>query len=356
MRQVASLFLAMTLVVSSAQAQEPALNDQIRAAHAAGELDGLHGVIVTLGDNTLAEIFFPGDDENWGQPLGVREHGPDTLHDLRSVTKSVVGLLYGIALAEGRVPDVDVPLLDQFPDYADLAADPRRAAITVGDTLSMRMGTEWNEDLPYTDPQNSEIAMEQSDDRYRFALGRPMVAEPGSVFTYNGGAVALVAKLIADGTGMPIDEYAREKLFGPLGIDKFEWVKGSDGTPSAASGLRLTLPDLARIGRMIGDGGRANGQAVVPEGWLVRSFKPRSEIAGGTLRYGYLFWLSGWGDPPAWAAGFGNGGQRLTVQPEIDLTVAVFAGNYNQPDAWKLPVTLIEAFVAPAVRKRLRDE
>jgi CubicO group peptidase (beta-lactamase class C family) len=80
------------------------------------------------------------------------------------VTKSIVSLLYGMALADGLVPGLDDSLLDHFPAYADLAADPRRRKILVRHALAMQMATEWSEDLPYTDPRNSEIAMEMAAD------------------------------------------------------------------------------------------------------------------------------------------------------------------------------------------------
>ena len=147
---------------------------------------------------------------------GCKIHCHDTagsLHDLRSVTKSVASLVYGIALAEGLVPALDENLLAQFPQYVDLAKDPQRRKMTVRHALSMKMGTEWNEDLPYTDPRNSEIAMERADDRYRFVLDRPMVNEPGDRWTYNGGATALIGHLISKGTGIPVEQYAAKKLF-----------------------------------------------------------------------------------------------------------------------------------------------
>ena len=127
--------------------------------------------------------------------------GPETLHDLRSVTKSVVGLLYGIALDRGLVPPPDAPLMAQFPEYGDLAADPARAGITVGHALTMTLGTEWDEERPYTDPENSEIAMEMAPDRYRYVLERPVIVPPGTRWIYSGGAVALVGALIARGAG-----------------------------------------------------------------------------------------------------------------------------------------------------------
>ena len=128
------------------------------------------------------------------RPLGSVTFGPDTLHDLRSVTKSIVGLLYGIALDRGLVPSPDAPLLAQFPEYPDLAADPQRAHLTVMNALNMTLGMEWDEQLPYADPTNSEIAMERVPDRYRFILDRPFVAVPGERWIYSGGAVALLGQ------------------------------------------------------------------------------------------------------------------------------------------------------------------
>ncbi len=334
---------------------DPVLNKKLQQAFEAGELSGLHAVVIIHDGEVLAQSYFEGADERWGAPLGNVAHGPDTLHDLRSVTKSVVGLLYGIALAEGKVPGLDESLVAQFPQYGDLANDPKRNAMRVRDALSMKMGIQWNEDLPYSNPQNSEIAMENAPDRYRFVLEQPLVNEPGDQWTYNGGAVALIAKLIADGTGMPIDQYAGEKLFKPLGITRYDWIVGRDGVPSAASGLRLSISDLVKIGQLVLQKGAFNGQQIVPAEWLDVSFTAHSNLKTG-LRYGYLWWLAPWGEPPSWVAGFGNGGQRLTVQAEYDLIIAVLAGNYNQPDAWQLPVRIIDEFMVPALKEKLRKD
>jgi CubicO group peptidase (beta-lactamase class C family) len=331
-------------------------------------LKGLHAALVIFHGETLAEVYFDGEDEQWGRRLGVVRHGPDTLHDIRSITKSVTALLYGIALAEGKVPALDAPLLAQFPKYADLAGDPLRDSITVGDALAMKMGTEWNEDVPYTDPRNREIAMEESRDRYRFVLDRPMVMAPGKEWSYNGGAAALIGKLIEDGTGMKLDAYARDKLFRPLGITQWYWSRGVDGVPAPASGLRLTARGLGKIGQLVLGGGMFEGRRVVPRNWLDKLFTPRTNLPG--VRYGYFWWLAdssdprGWisglgnqmadiGDWPAWVGGLGNGGQRLTVQPDIGLIVVVLAGNYNQPDNWVMPLRIIELHVAPELRRRL---
>ncbi|MEP0332309.1 MAG: serine hydrolase [Anderseniella sp.] len=346
-----SLVAALLILMDVAVAKDSRMEEKLDTAFAAGELSGLHSVLVIHKDSIIAERHYPGEDQRWGEPLGAVEHNKDSLHDMRSVTKSITGLLYGIALSEGIVPGLDESLLLQFPEYSDLASDPQRSKIRVRHALSMKMGTEWNEDLPYSDPRNSEIAMERAADRYRFVLDRPMINEPGDWWTYNGGATALIGNLIAKGAGVPIDVYAQKKLFTPLGIKKVEWVAGSDGVPSVASGLRLNIHDLARIGRLILNKGAWQGKQIVPANWLDVSFTPHAKLRDG-LRYGLFWWLGPEGTPPYWIAGFGNGGQRLMISPANKLIVVVFAGNYNQPDAWQLPVKIITEFALPAVLPR----
>src|SRR5690606_28174987 len=107
------------------------LGERLEAAVRGGRLPNLHAVLVARGGRLALERYYAGEDEALGRPLGRREFGPDELHDLRSVTKSVVGLLYGIALGDGVVPPPEAPLLDGFPDCADLAADPPRRRMTV---------------------------------------------------------------------------------------------------------------------------------------------------------------------------------------------------------------------------------
>ena len=318
----------------------PDLARKLAAGIESGLLANLHAVAVAHRSQTVLEHYAPGEDEAWGTPLGLVSHGPATLHDLRSVTKSIVGILYGIALDRGLVPPPEAPLLGAFPDYPDLDADPKRAALTVEHALTMTMGLEWDEfSRPYTDPLNSEIAMELAPDRYRFCLDRPFVAEPGARWIYSGGAVALIGALIARGTGETLPDFARDALFAPLGIADFGWTAGRDGIPSAASGLRLTAPDLLKIGTMLLDGGTWQGERIVSAAWLQQSFTPYIPTGDG-LHYGRLWFLGEaplQGTTPRWIAGFGNGGQRLWLAPDLGIAAVSFSGAYNQPDSWITP-------------------
>jgi CubicO group peptidase (beta-lactamase class C family) len=323
------------------------LRDRLDEALQAGLVDGLHAAVAVRGGQTLLEYYGAGVDFAWGTSLGVVEYGPDTLHDVRSVTKSVTALLYGIALGEGRVPHPAEPLLRQFPQYPDLAADPERARLTVEHALTMSLGLEWREDLPYNNPANAEIAMELAPDRYRYVLERPILELPGARWTYCGGASALLGRLIADGTGQPLPQYARAALFAPLGITRFEWMAGADGVASAASGLRLAPRDLARIGELVLADGASDGRQIVPASWIHAMLQPRLQTDWGG-QYGYQWYIETIAGHRL-VAGMGNGGQRLIALPELDLTVAVTAGNYDDPDQWRTPVTLLERVILPAM-------
>ena len=329
----------------------PDLGKQLDAGVRDGKFENLHAVLVVRGGKLVLERYYEGEDERWGQPRGRVVFGPDQLHDLRSVTKSIVGLLYGIARAEGKVPPLDASLIDQFPAYQDLAEDPMRGRMSVAHALSMMLGTEWDEGLSYADPHNSEHAMELAEDRYRFVLDRPMVAEPGTQWVYNGGATALLGRLIAKGSDRSLRDYAQEKLFAPLGITEFEWVQGYDAEFIAASGLRLRPRDLAKVGQLLLNGGRWEDTQIVSADWLEESLETRAKV-DEHLDYGYQWWLGPkLASGQRWVAGFGNGGQRLTVIRELDLSVVVMAGNYNQPDAWRLPVAIITDTVIPALQR-----
>lgn len=325
-----------------------------------------HGVIVIRGRRIALERYFVGEENNWGKvsTVGFTAH---TLHNLYSVTKSVVALVYGAALAEGKVPPPEAPLFAQFPEYPDLiAADPRRAERTIAHALSMTLALKWDEiGLAYGDARNDEIGMEMAKDRYRFILDRPVIGLPGKRWLYSGGATALLGRLIAKGTGKPLPDYARQTLFDPLGIGETEWLSSNDtwvarqhgpgdGEPLAASGLRMTPRDLARIGQFVIDRGAVDGRQVVPATWLEQCLTPRV-AADENRRYGYQWYM---GDVEFrtrsgvhlehWVGAFGNGGQRLFVFPEIELIVVTTFNNFT-PDQGIPPVRVLREAVLPSL-------
>jgi CubicO group peptidase (beta-lactamase class C family) len=339
----------------------PDLEARLDKAIAEKRVWNLHGVVIVRNGRLVLERYFEGEDNARGRPLGKISFDSDTLHDLRSVSKSIVGLLYGIALAAGRVPPPDTPLFQSFPEYADLAADPGRNRWTVHHVLTMTMGTDWDElSTPYTDPTNSEIAMDMAPDPYRYVLGQPVVMEPGKRWIYNGGATALLGRIIVKGTGKSLPVFAREALFDPLGIDPTDWFTRRDGDAIAASGLRMTPRDLARIGQLMLQGGVWVDRHVVPKQWLARCTSP-FVMVDEARQYGYQWYLGHFSfttpTAPRWArsrlerfwSAIGNGGQHLFVFPGLDLAVAVTAGNYDTPNQWVPPTRVIREVVLSSV-------
>lgn len=338
------------------------LPDRLDRAIAERRVWNLHGVVVLRRGRLAFERYLPGADNRRGEDLGTVDFQADTPHDLRSVSKSIVGLLYGIALDRGLVPPPEAPLLDAFPAQADLAAEPAHAGWTVAHALTMTLGTDWDElNVPYVDASNSEIAMDLAPDRYRYVLERPVVLRPGTRWVYNGGATALLGRMIADGAGQPLHDFARAALFDPLELGPTAWLVDGRGEAFAASGLRMTARDLARIGQLLLDGGAHEGRRIVPADWLARALTPHV-ACDEVRRYGYQWYL---GDITFTAAGaprwltprlehfwgaYGNGGQRLWVLPGLDLVVAVLCGNYNHPDQWVPPYRMLREVILASLR------
>ena len=301
-----------------------------------GHYGNIHSVIVVRDGETIAEWYFAGPDERHGRSLGTVRFDADTLHDVRSVTRSVVSVLFGIALSDGAIGSIDDGVVTYFPDYQQVLS-PAFSEVRLRHLLSMTSGIRWDErTYPYTDARNSEIAMDLAPDRIRYILSQPIDAPPGERWNYSGGDVALIAEIIARATEVPLDVYVKRRLFGPLGITSFEWVKDSAGDPIAASGLRLRPRDMAKIGQLILQSGRWQGQQVVSAEWAEESTSVQAQRqadlqCGG--QYGYFWWLGSFCNADArtpWVLADGNGGQQIWIVPSENLVIVTTAGMYNQ--------------------------
>jgi CubicO group peptidase (beta-lactamase class C family) len=307
----------------------------------------LHGIAVARNGHMVFQHYRSGPDERFGTVA----HGPDVKHDIRSVTKVVIGLLVGDAVARGQIPDLEMPLFDFLPEYSDLCS-PEKARIRLRHLLTMSAGLEWDENLPITDPNNGERRLWQSEDRLRTALAPRLLWEPGSVWAYSGGCTELLAAVLRKVSGKTVDASAREVLFGPLGIADVEWASHRDGTPSASGGLRMRAPDLAKIGQLVVDGGRWNGTQLLPESWIEQSLAPQIGMDDRLFFYGFHWWLGRsliGGREIVWAAGIGLGGQRLFVVPTLSLVVVITAGHYTDAMQSWLPSTILNRYVLTAL-------
>ena len=315
--------------------------DALGDAISRGELGEIHAVLVVRDGALAFERYFSGEDWAWAERLGLIDFGPETLHDLRSVTKSVVGALVGIAHGDGAIPDLDAPLAQFFPEHAK-GRERTLAGRTLRHALTMTAGLAWDElSHPYWDPRNDENGLWSTADPLAYALSREPVAPGGESFKYNGALPTVLAAVVERTTGLPLDVFARERLLGPLGIDEAEWIQHPSGTLVAASGLRLRPRDIARFGQMMLEGGAFGGRQIVPAEYARASLEPRVPTNGGfTPGYGYQWWIG------AIPLALGNGGQRIALLGWKRTVVVVTAGEYDSPTQGVGPTRAIQAVIA----------
>jgi len=291
-----------------------------------------HSLLIYKDRKLVLEKYFKGQDYNWGRDLGIVDHGQTVLHDMRSVSKSIVSACVGIAIDQGKIKSVNQKVFDFFNDYKAYSHEGK-AELTIKHLLTMTSGLEWNEDIPYDNPENSEIQMDQSGDRIGFILSRKLVATPGTTWNYNGGTTELLAAIIKRATGQNVYEFAKEHLFEPLGITNSEWINatGTDD-PAAASGLRLTSRDMLKFGHLYLNDGLLETKQIIPKNWVEASLKTHITFGRNKVGYGYQFWIfqftfqdKSYTLPTA----VGNGDQRIFIDKSNDLIVATTAGNYN---------------------------
>jgi len=298
----------------------------------------------------LFEKYYPGKDEAWGTDLGIVQHSRDSLHDLRSMSKSIVALCVGLAIEQGLIQSVDQKVKDFFPEIRQ-SEEELYAHLTLEHLLTMTSGLEWNEDVPYDDPSNSETQMIWSEEPVRFVLNQPIVNIPGEVWAYNGGTTEVLAAIIKKKSGLSIDEFANKYLFNPLGIETYYWARSPfNNLPVAASGLRLTPLDQLKIGELLLNNGFYGGKQIIDPDWISESFKPHIK-RGESGWYGYQFWIdhSPINNISFLIAAVGNGNQRLYLDLENELVVGINSGNYNLWNIENGPYSLLVNYIYPAI-------
>jgi CubicO group peptidase (beta-lactamase class C family) len=298
----------------------------------------IHAVLVARGGKLVFERYFSGSDEVNNRQVGNVTFDADTLHNIKSVSKSVTSLAFGIAIDRGLISSVDEPIFSFFPELSDLRT-PEKERIRLVHVLTMSMGLKWIEAIPSNEDDNDEVRMHMAPDPCRYVLGLAVTAPAGQEFFYNTGALTLLSAIIRKATGRPLDEFARETLFEPMGITGVEWIRVK-GDTDAGGGLRLRPRDMAKIGQLVLAGGRSNDRQVVSKAWIETSTAPKIK-ATDRLSYGYLWWLGRSllnGREIQWAGALGRGGQSIRIVPELDLVVVVTAGYYQDysPQAFQL--------------------
>ncbi|MCB0488094.1 MAG: serine hydrolase [Cyclobacteriaceae bacterium] len=242
----------------------------------------------------------------------------DSLHDVRSVTKSVVGLLVGKALEDGAIGSIDDPIDFYLPD--EFSLNEKQKEITIHHLLNMSGGFQWNETNG-----NAYNEWVLSEDPMQFLLDKPIVNTPGSTYNYNSAAVHLLGVVLANATGSNLKDYAQSVLFDKIEIPQTQWESVDETYFNGGSGIRLRTLDLARIGQLVLNGGTFKGESVVPVEWVNFMTTPAYSwtLDYGFFRdytYGNLFWVHEYEGETNYLA-WGYGGQFIYISPPKNLVI-----------------------------------
>jgi CubicO group peptidase (beta-lactamase class C family) len=317
----------------------------------------IHAVVITRHGKLAFEQYFGGIDQPWGKPEGRYDYDATTLHDMRSITKSVTSLLVGIAIDRRMIKSVNTRIASFFPELADLRT-PGWDSITLRHLLTMSSGIKWDETLPWSDPDNDEPHLVFDPDPLRYVLSKPIAIPPDTMWVYNGGGTELLGAIIERTSGMSLQAFAREFFFNSLGVSDFEWKTYKNGKTAAAIGLRLRPRDAAKIGQLLLSDGAWNGRQIIPPDWIMQSVIPRFQAVGyfgGTLFYGYQWWMGrslAEGKEVRWVAAFGLGGQRIFVIPELDMVVMMTSGLFGRPKEGLAQFDILANVIIPSAKDK----
>jgi len=323
------------------QGLDPAPLDRlVSTIRANNQIRNIHSLLVVRNGHLVVEEYFDG-------------HDADELHMLQSVSKSFTSALVGIAIDKGKIEGVDERVVSFFPDLEGKIdhLDDRKRSMTVDDLLTMRSGTDYTEGGSGT-PHYKLNRMNRG--WTEFILGRPMISEPGTKFRYDSGAVILTSAILKARYGVHADRFAKEHLFKPLGIKRYDWSTNAEGHPHTGGGLDIRSRDMAKFGLLYLRGGRWEDEQVVPADWVLTSLSRHVTFdrkRGRSVGYGYWWWVlppdpDGAGSQDIYGA-FGFRGQYIFLVPEHDMVVVVTAGGRDYSEE-KAPQDFLYSHILPA--------
>lgn len=322
-----------------------------------GTYNEIHGFVIVKDGKLVLEEYGSGRMYSYGGPdnLGPNIHfDRNEQHIVHSVSKSYMSTLVGIAIQEGYIESENTSLLTFFPEHVD-PNQPDKADILLKHVMSMSSGLEWNEwDVGTMDFENNDnFRFQRALDPSAYFFGKTLLHEPGTFFYYNTGGFQMMGEVIRRATAMPVDQFATQHLFAPLGMTDFDWPQFEHGQVYLVGDLFMKPRDMAKFGQLVLQRGVWNGQQIVPAGWFEKATTELISVAHtgykGYGSYGLHWWLKTFNIGGATIEAIhadGLAGQAIMMFPALDLVVVVTSGNYNRAE---LEHELVANHVLPAV-------
>ena len=292
--------------------------------------------LVLKGDALVHEAYFNGWEQN-------------DLHPLNSVTKSVVSLLIGSARQTGERFDTTTPLKVLLPEYESLFVG-EKGDITVHDAASYTSGISWPEwDHSYQVSENIAHKFRDAPDTIQFVLERQMAHPPGEIFNYGEADIALVAEaLINVADAESLASYGAAGLFKQLCFEDGYWASNADGRTMAAAGMFLRPRDMLKLGQLVLQEGKWQGDQLIDKSWLSEATTTQAESDSFSQTYGYYWWLTDYGfkgKSISTITALGYGGQIINVVPSLDIVIVMTAENFDMD--WDLLHEIMRLHVFP---------
>jgi CubicO group peptidase (beta-lactamase class C family) len=292
----------------AAQGMKPVLLAEVEAT--AAHLSNLYALLVVRNGCIVLEQYY-------------QNRTPTTQNHIRSITKSVVSALVGIAIDRDIIEGVHTRVLECLPEFEPRDADARKKQITIEHLLTMTAGFQWDETIQDKEWFSSTTLAAAYD-----ALERSLAHEPGATFNYDSPAADLLTVILTRAARQDVQTFAVEHLFAPLGITQVAWEQDPAGYRRGSAGISMRPRDLAKFGLLYLQHGMWNGKQVISREWIAQSTNARV-IVNDYLSYGRLWWVNQT-EAIHRFGGLGYGGQHLIIAPQQQLVVVA---NYH----WRVP-------------------
>ena len=269
---------------------------------AAEQQNRIKAIVVSLDQRTIFGKSFRGPAIDRGV-------------NIKSVSKTVVATLLGIARQRSVISSLDQTLGELTPELLPPGSGARVADLTLRDLVTMRAGLQRTSGRAYGVWVNS-------DNWIHHVLSRPFVDEPGGRMLYSTGDTHVLGAVLSQLTGRSLYELAKNWLGKPLGIDFAPWTRDPQGYYLGGNEMSLSPVHLVKLGELYLANGVIDGKRVFDPNWVQDAFTPRTQSFYSGDGYGYGWFLRELaGVPAAYARGYG--GQVLHVLPDMSLTVAI---------------------------------
>jgi len=311
-----------------------------------GKFERITSILIARNGKILFEKYYNGADKN-------------SLHNTRSATKTIATFLTGIAIDKGYINSEKDKIFSYLGHKLPVQnPNKRKEKITIEDLLTMSSMLECNDNNRFS--RGNEERMYIIEDWTSFFIDLPIRSYPfgpkpkelpyGRAFSYCSAGAATMAEIIQSAVGIGIDQFAKQHLFEPLGIEEYKLDYNPEGILNTAGGSQYSSKDFLKLIQMCLNEGKWNGQQIISKTWLLKATTPKARV-NDDLDYGYFFWLKSFGKEKKFKSFYmaGNGGQKILAMPELNLTVVITTTNYGNRNAHNYTDEILNEYIVPAI-------